>query len=445
LVKTREGRPIKVDGNPDHPVNQGKACAKCQASILSLYDPERLKNPLVKTKEGSYIKSTWQNADDKIRNILSNSSGKEIAVISKRIISPSAKKVLEDFQLRYPDAKIYSYEMFNDDVRNSAWKKTHGADVFPLIKWDEAKIVVALEADFLGIGENKVENAILFAKNRDVKELDKFNRLYVVEANMSVTGSNADYRIKLRPDAQFEFVQAVSNAVTGTGADDQALKTFAGKYSIPLVKIKFLVDDLLKNKGKSIIYAGDALPENVHTAVNKLNETLNNSSMYRTDSSKIYIQPLSSSEEWENLIAKMNSGNVSAVIHFDSNPVYHLPDDYGYTDAVKKVPAVISLVESENESSAVSGFFLPVNHSFESWGDYKTRTGFYSMQQPIISPIYNTRQKEAVLLYWTKESQEKFSDNLYHDYLMNHWQNEIYPGLKAELDFKRFWLSALQL
>ena len=444
LVKTREGRPIKVDGNPDHPVNQGKVCAKCQASILRLYDPERLKNPLVKTKEGNYIKSTWQNADDKIRSILSSSSGKEIAIISKRIISPSTKKVLQDFQLKYPGTKIYSYELFNEDVRNSAWKKTYGTDVFPLIKWDEAKIIVALESDFLGIGENKVENAILFARNRDVKELDKFNRLYVVEANMSVTGSNADYRIKLRPDAQFEFVQAVTGAVSGPGANDPGLKSFADKYSIPLVKIKYLVDDLLKNKGKSIIYAGDTLPENVHIAVNQLNEALNNNNMYRADASKVYIQPLSSNEEWESLIAKMNNGNVAAVIHFDSNPVYHLPKDYDYAGAIKKIPAVISLVESENESSAVSGFVLPVNHSFESWGDYKTRTGFYSMQQPIISPLYNTRQKEAVLLFWTKGSQEKFSENLYHDYLMDHWQNKIYPGLKAELDFKRFWLSALQ-
>ncbi len=443
LIKTREGRPVKVDGNPDHPVNQGKACAKCQAGILNLYDPERLREPKVKSKNGSFIKSTWQNVDDKIRSILSGSGGKEIAVISHRIISPSAKKVFSDFQQKYPGAKIYSYELFNEDTRNSAWQKTHGAEVFPLVKWDEAKIIVALESDFLGVGKNKVENALLFAKGREVSNLDKFNRLYVIEGNMSVTGSNADYRIRLRPDAQYEFVRAVSGAVSGSGPDDPALKAFADKYSIELVKIKYLVDDLLKNKGESIVYAGDTLPEDVHVAVNALNEALNNGAMYRTDSARVNIQPLSSNEEWGNLINNMNSGNVAAVIHFNSNPVYHLPKDYDYAGALKKVPDVISLVESENESSQAGNYLLPVNHSFESWGDVKTRTGFYSMRQPVISPLYNTRQKEAALLFWTMESNEKFNENLYHDYLMNHWENEIFPVLNAELDFKRFWLASL--
>jgi MoCo/4Fe-4S cofactor protein with predicted Tat translocation signal len=443
LVKTREGRPIKVIGNPDHPVNQGKACAKCEASILSLYDPERLKNPLIKSQNGSFIKTTWQNVDDKIRSILSGCNGKEIAIISHRITSPSTKKLFQDFQQKYPGTKIYSYDLLNENIRNSAWKKTHGADVAPLIKWDEAKIIVALEADFLGVGENKVENAILFAKGREVKNLDKFNRLYVVEGNMSVTGSNADYRIRLRPDAQYELVRAISDAIAGAGANGAGLKPFADKYSIPLVKIKYLVDDLIKNKGKAIVYAGDTLSEDVHIAVNKLNETLTNSSIYRTDSSKVYISHLSSKDEWENLINNINSGNVAAVIHFDSNPVYHLPGDFGYSNAIKKVSNVISLVESENESSAVGNFVLPINNALEAWGDFKTRTGFYSMRQPVISSLYNSRQKEAALLFWTKDSKEQFSENLFHDYMMNHWENDIYPSLNTELDFKRFWLSAL--
>ncbi len=444
LVKTREGRPVKVDGNPDHPVSRGKACAKCQSTILNLYDPERLKNPLIRTKNGSRLKSTWQNVDDKIRNLLANSNGKEIAVISHRITSPSAKKVFSEFQQKYPSAKVYTYDLFNEDTRNAAWKKTHGADVFPLIKWDKAKIIVALESDFLGVGPNKTENAILFAKGREVSDLDNFNRLYVVEGNMSVTGSNADYRIKLRPDAEYEFVQVISQAAAGSGANDPVLKSFADKYEIPVVKLKYMVDDLLKNKGQSIIYAGDTLPENVHIAVNNLNEALNNSSMYRTDSSKVNLQALSTADEWESLIGNMNNGNVAAVIHFDSNPVYHLPKDYGYTDAVKKVPDVITLIESENESSAVSNYILPVNHPFEAWGDFKTRTGFYAMRQPVIAPLYNTRQKEAVLLFWTKESKAKFDENLFHDYLMSFWEKEIFPGLNSELDFKTFWLSSLQ-
>ncbi|MEJ2618473.1 MAG: molybdopterin oxidoreductase, partial [Ignavibacteriaceae bacterium] len=105
---------------------------------------------------------------------------------------------------------------------------------------------------------------------------------------------------------------------------------------------------------------------------------------------------------------------------------------------------VITLVESRNESSELSNYILPINHPFEAWGDFKTRTGFYSMRQPVIAPIYNTRQKEAALLFWTKDGKAKFEENLFHDYLMSFWEKEIYPGLKSELDFKTFWLSSLQ-
>lgn len=439
LIKTREGRPIKVDGNPDHPVSRGKVCAKCQASILSLYDPERLKYPLRKGKNGGFLKSTWQHVDDEIVNILSGVNGKEIAIISHKIISPSTKKVLQDFQKKFPTTKIYSYELNNEEIRNSAWKKAHGSDTFPLLKWDEAKIVVALEADFLGIGEDKVEKTRLFAKGKDIDNLDNFNRLYVIEGNMSLTGSNADYRLRLRPDAQYEFVNALTAAING---NNNSLKTFAEKYSLQQNKLDYLVEDLKNNRGKSIIYAGRILPEEVHAAVNNLNEILGNDALYRTDASNINLIPLSTKEELNDLINKMNNGNIAAVIHLNSNPAYHFASDYKYSEAIKNVSQVISLVESENESSILGNYSLPINHAFESWGDIKTRTGFYSMRQPVISPIFNTRQQEAVLLHWIEGNTKEYSDS-FHKYLMNFWETEIYPSLNKQLDFKRFWFAAL--
>jgi molybdopterin-containing oxidoreductase family iron-sulfur binding subunit len=451
IIKTREGRPIKVDGNPDHPVSKGKINAIGQASVLNLYDPDRLQNPMKKARSGEFLKTTWQQADSEIVNALTANAGKEIAIISSKILSPTTKKTLDDFAAKYPGTKVYSYELFNDEVRSSAWKKCYGTDYYPLIKWNEAKVIVVLEADFLGVDGNKVENSRMFTEGREVSDAKNFNRLYVVEGNMSQTGMNADYRLKLRPDAQNEFVLSLLKEVARRTAyelpidlSNFSLNNFAKTYSLNTKKLKYLVDDLVNNKGNAIVYAGRILSENTHIAVNLLNDILGNTKLFRTDSDVYSAQPLSSKEELESLVSDMNSGKVGTVIHFDSDPVYHLPNDLGYADALKKVPTVISLIESANDSSAAGHFTLPINHPFESWGDAKTRTGFSSLQQPVIAAIYNTREKEAVLLNWIGGANSKFSDTMYHEYLMKNWESNVYPSLKSRLPFKEFWYGALQ-
>ena len=451
LIKTREGRPIKVDGNPDHPVSKGKTCAKCQASILNLYDPDRLQEPM--KKSGSdFVKTTWKDVDYPIIDALNNSGNKQIAIIANTIISPTSKKVLDDFSAKYPNTKIYSYELFNEQTRNSAWKKCYGSEAFPLIKWNEAKIIVGLETDFLGIEGNKVETARLFSEGRDFNKTDKFNRLYIFEGNMSVTGMNADYRFRLRPDAQYQLVLSLLNELSKQGIhipagsqtyQNYSLNSFAQRYSLSKNKLNLLVKDLIHDQGASIVYAGRTLPENIHIAVNLLNEALGNTKLYRTDSAEVHVLPKSSIEELTSLVDNMKSGNVAVVLHYDSNPVYHFPRDLGYQDALKKVPTIVSLVGSQNDSSALGNYTLPINHDFESWGDAKTRSGFYSMQQPVIDPILNTRQKEAVLLTWLKGKPLVYDDQIYHKYLMNNWEQNIYPGLKSKMNFTQFWNAAL--
>ena len=222
LIKTREGRPIKIDGNPDHPVSKGKICAQGQASIMSLYDPDRLKNPKKKL-DRSFVDYNWKDASDEIIFDLMNSGNKEIAIITHKIVSPTTKKVLDDFISKYPSAKIYSYEQFDNSIRNSAWKKcypangTSGSGEFPAIKWNEAKVILSLDGDFLGESNNKIENARLFSEGRDVVN-KKFNRLYVVEGNMTITGMAADYRMRLRPDMQLNFILSLINALNKKGA-----------------------------------------------------------------------------------------------------------------------------------------------------------------------------------------------------------------------------------
>ncbi len=452
LIKTREGRPIKLDGNPDHPVSKGKLCVKGQASILSLYDPDRLQEPKIKAQSGSFIKTTWQNIDEKILGVLSSNQGKEIAVITPNVVSPTQLKLFNDFQKKFSSVKFYSYEQFNNDLKNSAFKKCYSKDIFPLIKWNKAKIIVSLEADFLGVEGNRVENARLFAEGRNINNLESFNRLYVVEGNLSLTGMNADYRFRLRPDAQFDFVMSLINEVLNSNLNQKvvekgfakgySLSAFASKYSLELEKLKLLVNDLLENKSKSIIFAGRALPENTQIAVNLLNEILGNNELYDFSNSALSDYNSSIFGNIKDLFTSMKNGAVKAVIHYGTNPVYNLPADVEYTNLLKNVNSVITFAELENETTEISDFVLPANHQLESWGDAKVRNGIFSLQQPVIYPLFNTRQKEQTFLHWIS-GEKQFNEKNYHEYLKNYWLENVYPVVKSPLSFDKFWLGAL--
>jgi molybdopterin-containing oxidoreductase family iron-sulfur binding subunit len=460
LIKTMEGRPIKVDGNPDHPVSKGKICAAGQAAVMSLYDPERLKNPAERPDKTNPKDISWAEADDKIISQLKSaaSSGKEIAIVTQTVNSPSLKKLLtEDFKTAYPTSKVYSYELFSESARNSAFEKCYGAKVFPVVQLEKANVILALESDFLGTDGNKVENSRMYAERRDVNNGKEFNRLYAVEGNASVTGMNADYRIILRSDAIEEFVLSLLNEfivkerLSGFGADaginsklqSYDLKNFIAKNNINAEAAEHLISDLKKNQGSSFVTVGSMFPESTHIAVNLLNEVLGNTKLYSKDVLNTEQIPLSSKAELENLASDLKSGKVGAVIHLDSNPVYHLPADYGYADALKNAGLVISLTESVNESSAMSSYVLPINSMFESWGDFQTRNNYSSLQQPVISPLYDTRQKEDILLTWIKGTKESFSADLYHKYLMDNWKNTVLTGTASESQFMKEWNAAL--
>jgi MoCo/4Fe-4S cofactor protein with predicted Tat translocation signal len=462
LIKAREGRPIKIDGNKEHPVSKGKICAKGQASILNLYDPGRLKEPVYSSDRKNHTSVSWQDADGKIIEELKKavSAGKGIALATHKVLSPSYKKLLDDFIAAYPTAKVYSYDYISNETRNSAWNKCYPSTTgsrFPVIKWNEAKIILSLEADILGNEGNVIETTRGHSSNRDLVNGKDLNRLYTVEGAATLTGFNSDYRIRLRTDAIEDFVMCLLNEVvskrgiSGFAADSKvtsvlqgfSLDDFIKKYSLKENVITQLVKDLAKNQGSSIIYAGDKLPESTHIAVNLLNEILDNTKLYSQDSGRVDVMPLSSKTDLENLVSGMQSGKIAVLIHLDTNPVYQLAPDYNYTDALSKVPLVVSMMELLNDTSEYSHYNLAINHMLESWGDYKTRTGFYSTQQPLIAPLYNTRQKEAILLSWIKGIKDAYNETIYRQYIMSNWEKNIYPQFNTMVGFKKFWYTAL--
>lgn len=460
LIKTREGRPIKVDGNPDHPVTQGKICVKGQGHIFNLYDPERLKEPAFVTGSNGYMTNVnWNDVDTKVVEDLKKivSQGKEIAIITHSIYSPTQEKLLQEFLDAYKTAKIYSYELFDQSNVLSAYRKSFGLSDFYVVKLEDAKIVVSLESDFLGTEGNTLENIRKYTQRRNLTDPTNFNKLYVVEGNVSLTGANADVRIKLRPDAIEEFVLSLLNEliinrnIAPKYKSSQEIFDRINKYSLSHTiekfkldrnKIENLVDDLITHRGESYVLGGYKLTESAHIAINFLNEILENTRLFSDEITSNPYFPLVTSTEIERLVTAMNSEMVGAVIHFDTNPVFHWSPELGYSEALQKVPLVLTLTESLTETAVLSHYVLPINHTFESWGDYMVRRGVYSLQQPVINPIFNTRQKETILLNWIREN-KNFTEDIYYLYLKNNWERSIYPQQQIQIDFNRFWTLSL--
>lgn len=440
LVKTREGRPIKLDGNPDNPINKGKICATGEASILNLYDPDRLSGAHKNRR-----KVDWKSIDSEIIDILNKavSDGKEIALITKTVTSPTYKNLLTELQTKYNTLKIYSYEMFDDLNKRNAWEKSYGTRNYPSLKLDEANIILSLESDFLGKEGNYIEAARKYAAKRDVMQSIEFNRLYVVEGMMSLTGMNADYRFRLRPDYQKDFVLSLITEITNKNgkslySNSYSGKEFCTKYGFDQEKYSTLIQDLLNNQGKSIVLAGNSLSEETHILVNYLNDVLENSALYDNNSINNELIKNSSKADWKELESKIKNKTVSVIINADANPVFDLSASF-----INEVETKISLVDSENETSSVSNYVLPINHALESWGDYNSRSNLISLQQPVINPIFDTRQKENIILTWVNGHSEAYSDDAYHQYLKNSFKENVYSRLNTPAAFDRFWFASL--
>ncbi len=451
LIKTREGRPIKVDGNPDHPVNAGKICAKGQASIMDLYDPQRFTEPQ-SARQGTYDPVSWQEVDKKVIAAL---AGGEAAFISNRVTSPTAMKLMKELGEKYKGVRYYYYDLFSGENRTSAWKKCYGEESTPaVIKWDEADVILALEASLFGTDGNSLEQQRMIRSRRDVKNTKKFNRLYAAEANYTSTGANADYRLRIKPEHYYDLVLTLLNEVTkrgkGKGLVPESLAGTLGQYTADAFakkagltdkgkrSLNSLVGDLVSNGGKSIVYAGETVPSDVHVLVNLLNEVTGGTALYSTSVANVALHDFSSAAEIADLVARMKSGKVKVLVNLDANPVYHLPKDLGFEGALKNVPLVVSLATLPNETTFFSNYVLPLNHNYESWGDARVRSNVTSTMQPVIAPLYNTRQKEAILLQWLSGKSDGYSETAYLDYLKAAWKEDYEGG-----SFDKFWAGSL--
>ena len=414
LVKNREGRPILLSSN-ENPSYGGGVNARCQASVLSLYDSNRLKNPLKLSQP-----TLWPNIDKDVINKLKNSS-KKIVLLTSTIISPSTKKILKDFQKKYKNFKVISYDAVSQDAILSANDYSFNERFIPTYQFDKADCIVSFSADFLSDWID-VAHARQYTKNRK-PENGKMSRHYQFESLLSVTGSNADKRVPIKPSEQGKYILRLYDF----------LLRFSNKKGINSIKTKHddliqqIAKELLENRTKSLVVSGSD-DVNIQITMNSINGLLDN---YGHTINIVRKSNLFSSRNSDitALIQDMKMKEVDMIMFWNTNPVYSLPFT-DFVDALKNVETKISFSESIDETAALCDYVCPTTNYLESWGDYNPYTEFYTLQQPTISPLFDSRQAQDSFLKWMGKSQNYYNylKSFFKQKITSNWNQVLHDG-----------------
>ncbi|MGK5081879.1 molybdopterin-dependent oxidoreductase [Bdellovibrionota bacterium FG-1] len=477
VAKNREGRPIKLEGNTEHPVNEGALCARGQASLLNLYDPDRLRNPLRRSRLAplSNQEISWADAD---KNVVSKlkavvASGGRVRILSGPIQSESTHRLIRDFLSGFRSGELVEWEPLAQDDIVEAQEISYGTTVLPHYRFDQAQLVVSFGADFLGTWGSPVEHARAWRKTRklDVKAgvHQKFSKLVVFEPTFTITGGAADQRIAIRPGDELKLALALAHELVivqkrSAWAGDAAVMSLLSGYQPAVVAhevgvdvhvLQALAEDLWKNRAKSLVVGGGIASRTagvlgLHVAVNLLNSVLENEGVTvdGTARSSTYRANFAA---FNKLIQEMKSGAVDVLIVYRSNPAFTLPRGaMGLGEAFARVPLVISISDREDETAMLSDWVLPDHHYLENWGDSHPRNGVYSLQQPVIAPLYSTRSFQDSLMVWAKGAGLKVSalfmtSTDWHGYLMGNWRETLYRQSGSKATFERFWEGSLRV
>lgn len=400
-VKAREGRPIKVDGNPNSSVSGGGLCTTGQASILGLYDTERLDGP-VKVNNKTTAKSDWNTIDGEISNQLASiqASGGRIAIVSGTIHSPSSLAVINDFKTKYTGTTHITYDSMGYSGILIANRDCFGKQVIPAYNFDKSNLVVSFGADFLGTWISPVEYTKAWASRRKVDGISKDGKILKTvqfESNLSLTGSNADYRFPMKSSQEAVYVTALYNQLAQKAGQPQLPMSRSGELAGGA--IKQTADSLWNEKGSSMVISGSNDPK-IQSVINGINLLLNNyGSTIDLDNHSNQYKGIDS--DFVQFSKDLNSGVYQGVIFWNSNPVYSSPLSESIATGLKKLKLSVSFAATADETALNCQYIAPDNHYLESWNDAEPKAGQYQLTQPVISEVFNTRQAQTSLLTWS--------------------------------------------
>jgi molybdopterin-containing oxidoreductase family iron-sulfur binding subunit len=429
LIKSREGRPIKVEPNTRAPLTAGGTSATDQAAVLSLYDHTRLRGPV----EGS-SGSTWGKVDKKIRQKLQavNDAGQEIAILTDTIVSPSVQSAINNFKQQYSSARHVQYDPMSQSAMLEANQQSFGKPYIPDYKFDQAKAIVGINADFLGTWVAPTEFTYKYTQGRKVDKFKDMSFHVQFESHLSLTGSNADLRAPIKPSQEGAVLVALYNRLAKKAGVDELPES---KMELAANALKMTADELWKDRGKAIVVSGTN-DLNTQLLTNRINALLNN---YGNTISFKHASRQKQGDDAavDDLINDMKSGKVGAVLMYGPNPVYSHPRGEEFQAALENLDLSVSLNSRNDETTQQCGYRTPDHHFLESWNDAQPKLGYFHISQPTISPIFNTRGGAESLLRWAG------SDETQYDFIRRFWNENLFKNQNRFLSFRQFWNHAV--
>ncbi|MBI2193404.1 MAG: 4Fe-4S dicluster domain-containing protein [Planctomycetes bacterium] len=435
LVKCRDGRPIKLEGNPQHPLSHGGLCARGHAGLLDLYDSERLRGPLAHG-----LPSSWPLVDAEILRQLAGirEQNGPIRILSRTVTSPTLRQAIAEFSRVFPTTRHVTSDPVSSSAILEAHRRTHGERALPGYRFERAKVIVSFDADFLGTWISPVEFTRGWAQGRRLGlERSTVSWHVQCEARQSLTGGNADLRIPIRPSDLLAAVLDLGSRVARRLRFESGEKLLASgePSAIPPETLDRIAERLVDHLGRSLVVSGSN-DLDVQLAVNFINHLLNNYGN-TLDLSQPSLQQEGNDEAWDALVSDMEEAKVSALILLDANPAYEHPRREAFRRGLAKVRLTLSLAPRKDETASLVGFVCPDHHFLESWGDAHPHLGVYSTAQPAVAPLFNTRAATESLLTWSGIPSTAY------DFLRKYWRENLFPRQKRWEDFEAFWDNAL--
>jgi len=421
IIENHDERPVRVNGNEKHPSSMGKSNSFSQATTLNMYDPDRSRGVRFNGK-----KVDWSEYV-KYGQSINNKKGEGLAVLSQESSSPTMQFMHKEFKKIYPDADWIVYEPINNENLYKGIEKAFGKKLQPFNRLENAQTILSIGSDFLGVEDNSIYHTRKFALNRDLKdEKSTMNRFYAVESFMTPTGSSADHRLNV-PSHEFGIVLkelAGELKKLGLNINAKSMKTSNHLW------IKTVAEDLMKDKGQSIIIGGSDLSPELHCLIAGINSQLEAPiDYYPLDRSHV-----TSMKDFKALCEKMRKGLVDNLIILGGNPVYDAPADYNFEECLSNVKSSVHLSDFYDETSKHCQWNIAQAHFFESWGDAMTYDGYASVIQPQIRPLFDSRSALQVLTpVIFKEDRSSY------DTIKKVWKDSIVK----ESNFERNWEKVL--
>jgi molybdopterin-containing oxidoreductase family iron-sulfur binding subunit len=409
LVRSNEGRPTKVEGNPDHPSNPGSTATDIfsQASILTLYDPDRSQTPLYRgdNRPWSQFVAEIRTAIDKANDGFKAKQGAGLYFLTETITSPTLAAQMKQILTDFPQAKWHQYEPINRDNARAGAMLAFGQPVNTVYDFSKADRILSIGSDFLSATPGNLRYARDYAKRRGVDQDQKeMNRLYVIESTPTLTGANADHRFSFKPTDVTAFIAAIL-------AGALPAKQSSTQSNLPNDSLVSLSKDLDNHKGGSIVIAGDDQPPLVHAVAHAMNAALGNVSKTVFYTDPIEANSVDQSQSLRELVGDIDGGRVDTLIIIGGNPAYNTPIDLRLDlNRLNKVHLRAHLSLYNNETSEICHWHIPATHYLESWSDARTYDGTVTIVQPLIEPLYEGKSAHELLAVFSDNYDQKAYD-----------------------------------